>query len=60
MSKRSSMKVDISTDRLGVLFEGELVVPGDAQSFDSFRDRNSGTRNAGLTDSGNCGVVDGS
>ena len=42
------MKVDIATDRL----EGELVVQGDAKSFNTFSDRNSGTRDAGLTDSG--------
>ena len=46
------MVVDIATDRLCVLFKGEMIVQSNAESFDCIRGRNGRACNGWLTDSG--------
>jgi len=44
--------MDVATDRLCVLFKGEMIVQSNDESFDCIRGRNGRACNGGLTDSG--------
>ena len=46
------MVMDVATDRLCVLFKGEMIVQSNDESFDCIRGRNGRACNGGLTDSG--------